>query len=161
MEPRVRTRRRVSLYLDPVDLCRSAAVFRQAPFLMPTTSLLQLLLGIATLLSVVSLPLAVLHQAGAILLFSSAILARHACRWPFGILCFYKFNFLSCDRLAKRSFLSNIGNFIDEYFNIQFEWRTLFSISPILCRNRNDDVESHWETTIFFPCYLELLIFGY
>jgi cytochrome c oxidase assembly protein subunit 15 len=42
--------------------------------------LLQLLLGIATLLTVVSLPLAVLHQAGAILLFSSAILARHACR---------------------------------------------------------------------------------
>jgi len=41
---------------------------------------LQLLIGIATLLSVVFLPLAILHQAGAILLFSTAILLRHACR---------------------------------------------------------------------------------
>jgi len=40
----------------------------------------QLFLGIATLLSVVSLPLAALHQAGAIFLFSCAVLARHACR---------------------------------------------------------------------------------
>tara|TARA_B100000676_G_scaffold312822_1_gene389146 strand:- start:4032 stop:5078 length:1047 start_codon:yes stop_codon:yes gene_type:complete len=41
---------------------------------------LQLMLGIATLLSVVSLPLAVLHQAGAIFLFSCAVLTSHSCR---------------------------------------------------------------------------------
>ncbi|MBT5494437.1 MAG: heme A synthase [Alphaproteobacteria bacterium] len=39
---------------------------------------MQFLLGIATLLSVVAIPLAVMHQAGAILLFSAAILARQA-----------------------------------------------------------------------------------
>jgi cytochrome c oxidase assembly protein subunit 15 len=43
-------------------------------------SLAQIALGIATLLSVVAIPLAVMHQAGAILLFSSAILARQAFR---------------------------------------------------------------------------------
>lgn len=40
----------------------------------------QILLGIATLLSVVAPPIAVLHQAGAILLFSLSVLARHAFR---------------------------------------------------------------------------------
>jgi len=39
---------------------------------------MQFLLGITTLLSVVAIPLAVMHQAGAILLFSAAILARQA-----------------------------------------------------------------------------------
>ena len=43
-------------------------------------ALMQFLLGIATLLSVVAIPLAVMHQAGAILLFSAAILARQAFR---------------------------------------------------------------------------------
>ena len=41
------------------------------------SALLQLVLGIATLLSVVEIPIAVLHQAGAIVLFSCGILARH------------------------------------------------------------------------------------
>tara|TARA_E500000331_G_scaffold308770_1_gene314450 strand:- start:1799 stop:2842 length:1044 start_codon:yes stop_codon:yes gene_type:complete len=41
-------------------------------------AVMQIALGIATLLSVVAIPLAVLHQAGAILLFSAAILARQA-----------------------------------------------------------------------------------
>jgi cytochrome c oxidase assembly protein subunit 15 len=39
---------------------------------------MQFLLGIATLLSVVDISLAVMHQAGAILLFSAAVLARQA-----------------------------------------------------------------------------------
>lgn len=43
-------------------------------------ALMQISLGIATLLSVVAIPLAVMHQAGAILLFSCAILARQAFR---------------------------------------------------------------------------------
>jgi cytochrome c oxidase assembly protein subunit 15 len=43
-------------------------------------ALIQTALGIVTLLSVVAIPLAVMHQAGAILLFSFAILARQAFR---------------------------------------------------------------------------------
>jgi heme a synthase len=43
-------------------------------------ALAQFALGVATLLSVVAIPLAVMHQAGAILLFSTATLARHAFR---------------------------------------------------------------------------------
>ena len=48
--------------------------------LLAVMALMQFLLGIATLLSVVAIPLAVMHQAGAILLFSAAILARQAFR---------------------------------------------------------------------------------
>jgi len=48
--------------------------------LFAVMALMQCLLGIATLLSVVAIPLAVMHQAGAILLFSAAILARQAFR---------------------------------------------------------------------------------
>ncbi len=43
-------------------------------------AVLQLTLGVATLLSVVAIPLAVLHQAGAILLFCCAVLAYRAHR---------------------------------------------------------------------------------
>ena len=46
----------------------------QRPFhLLATAALLQIGLGIATLLMVVPLPLAVLHQAGAIALFCIAV----------------------------------------------------------------------------------------
>ena len=38
---------------------------------------LQLALGIATLLSVVDLPIAVLHQAGALVLLTAALVVRH------------------------------------------------------------------------------------
>ena len=43
-------------------------------------AVLQLALGVATLLSVVAIPLAVLHQAGAIFLFCCAVLAYRAHR---------------------------------------------------------------------------------
>jgi cytochrome c oxidase assembly protein subunit 15 len=39
---------------------------------------LQVSLGIATLLSVVDLPVAVAHQAGALLLLTAAVVAAHA-----------------------------------------------------------------------------------
>jgi cytochrome c oxidase assembly protein subunit 15 len=42
--------------------------------------LVQLALGIATLLLVVPLPLAAAHQAGAVLLFAAALNAAHALR---------------------------------------------------------------------------------
>jgi cytochrome c oxidase assembly protein subunit 15 len=42
----------------------------------------QAALGIATLLLVVPLPLAVAHQAGAMLLVTAAVVARHALRSP-------------------------------------------------------------------------------
>jgi heme a synthase len=41
---------------------------------------LQVALGIATLLSVVALPIAVAHQAGALALLTAALVARHALR---------------------------------------------------------------------------------
>jgi cytochrome c oxidase assembly protein subunit 15 len=41
---------------------------------------LQIALGVATLLSVVALPLAAAHQAGALVLFTAALAARHALR---------------------------------------------------------------------------------
>jgi len=44
--------------------------------------LAQLALGIATLLLVVPVPLAALHQAGAVLLFAAALNAAHALRVP-------------------------------------------------------------------------------
>ena len=43
---------------------------------------LQAALGIATLLLVVPLPLAVAHQAGALLLVTAALVAFHALRVP-------------------------------------------------------------------------------
>lgn len=48
--------------------------------LVAIAAVLQLVLGISALLTVVMTPVAVLHQAGAILLFSTAVLARHAFR---------------------------------------------------------------------------------
>jgi cytochrome c oxidase assembly protein subunit 15 len=42
--------------------------------------LLQVALGISTLLLVVPIPLAVAHQAGALLLFTAALVAHHALR---------------------------------------------------------------------------------
>jgi len=42
--------------------------------------IVQISLGIATLLTVVALPLAALHQAGAVLLFAAALNATHALR---------------------------------------------------------------------------------
>jgi heme a synthase len=47
-----------------------------------TVATLQLCLGIATLLLVVPLPLAVAHQAGALLLATAVLVARHATRPP-------------------------------------------------------------------------------
>jgi heme a synthase len=47
-------------------------------------ALVQVLLGISTLLWVVPLPFAVAHQAGAVLLLSAAILLRHTLRAPRG-----------------------------------------------------------------------------
>ncbi|MGH7089838.1 MAG: COX15/CtaA family protein, partial [Stellaceae bacterium] len=44
--------------------------------------LLQVTLGITTLLLVVPLPVAVLHQGGAILLITAALVARHGMRRP-------------------------------------------------------------------------------
>lgn len=46
--------------------------------LLGVAAILQMILGITTLLSVVAIPFAVLHQAGAILLFCCAILAYRA-----------------------------------------------------------------------------------
>ncbi|HZU91012.1 MAG TPA: COX15/CtaA family protein, partial [Stellaceae bacterium] len=46
--------------------------------------LLQVTLGVSTLLLVVPIPLAVAHQAGAVLLFTMAILFRHTVRAPPG-----------------------------------------------------------------------------
>ena len=45
---------------------------------MIAAAICQMTLGIFTLLSVVALPLAVMHQGGAILLFSISIFACHA-----------------------------------------------------------------------------------
>lgn len=53
---------------------------RRALMWLGAAVVLQVLLGIATLLSVIAIPIAVAHQAGAILLFSAAVLARHAFR---------------------------------------------------------------------------------
>ena len=74
------------LLLVPVlwsKLRRSPAIPRRATFGGHALLLMlgiQLALGIATLLSVVSLPLAALHQAGALLVFALAINVAHALR---------------------------------------------------------------------------------
>jgi cytochrome c oxidase assembly protein subunit 15 len=62
-----------------VALARRPRLALHALFAMAT---LQLALGIATLLLVVPLPLAVTHQAGAMLLVTAAVVARHALRAP-------------------------------------------------------------------------------
>ena len=67
-------------------LCVSGFGYRRAQsrwqklilLLFAGMALMQIALGIATLLSVVAIPIAVMHQVGAISLFSSAILARQA-----------------------------------------------------------------------------------
>ncbi len=53
---------------------------RRAAHLLLAMLLIQVTLGIATLLLVVPLPLAALHQAGAVLLFAAALYAAHALR---------------------------------------------------------------------------------
>jgi cytochrome c oxidase assembly protein subunit 15 len=50
--------------------------------LLLAAACLQVALGIATLLLVLPIPLAAAHQAGAVLLLTAAILARHALRAP-------------------------------------------------------------------------------
>jgi cytochrome c oxidase assembly protein subunit 15 len=45
-------------------------------------ALFQVTLGVSTLLLVVPIPLAAAHQAGAVLLFTTAIVFRHAVRRP-------------------------------------------------------------------------------
>jgi heme a synthase len=50
--------------------------------LLALMATIQAALGIATLLSVVALPFAIAHQAGAVLLITAALFARHALRWP-------------------------------------------------------------------------------
>jgi cytochrome c oxidase assembly protein subunit 15 len=54
------------------------SVVRNAASLLLAMLVVQVALGIATLLLVVPLPLAALHQAGAVLLFAAAINAAHA-----------------------------------------------------------------------------------
>jgi cytochrome c oxidase assembly protein subunit 15 len=53
-------------------------IVRKAASLLLAMLVVQVTLGIATLLLVVPLPLAALHQAGAVLLFAAAINAAHA-----------------------------------------------------------------------------------
>jgi cytochrome c oxidase assembly protein subunit 15 len=65
------------LYSLRLDLAARARAALQALFAMATV---QAGLGIATLLLVVPLPLAVAHQAGAILLITAAVVARHTLR---------------------------------------------------------------------------------
>jgi cytochrome c oxidase assembly protein subunit 15 len=61
---------------------RHADAARQAMNLLVAAVLLQVALGIATLLLVVPIPLAAAHQAGAVLLLTAAVVARHALRSP-------------------------------------------------------------------------------
>jgi heme a synthase len=61
-----------------------AARPRHALDALLAAALLQVSLGIATLLLVVPVPLAVAHQAGAVLLFTAALVARHALREAVG-----------------------------------------------------------------------------
>ena len=71
---------------DPRFLVARAFTARAAPRATPAANLLlaalllQLALGIATLLLVVPVPLAAAHQAGAVLLFAAALNAAHALR---------------------------------------------------------------------------------
>ena len=67
------------LYGLRVELVGQARMALHALMLLATV---QAALGIATLLLVVPLPLAVAHQAGAMLLIAAAIVARHALRAP-------------------------------------------------------------------------------
>jgi cytochrome c oxidase assembly protein subunit 15 len=53
---------------------------RRLAALAAAAAVAQAALGIATLLLVVPIPLAVLHQAGAVLLLTLAVLLRHALR---------------------------------------------------------------------------------
>jgi len=55
---------------------------RRALDLLAAMATIQAALGIATLLTVVALPLAVLHQAGAVLLITAALYARHRAAGP-------------------------------------------------------------------------------
>jgi len=57
---------------------------RMALHVLLAAALLQLSLGISTLLLVVPIPLAAAHQAGAVLLLTAAIALRHALRRPEG-----------------------------------------------------------------------------
>jgi cytochrome c oxidase assembly protein subunit 15 len=65
------------LYARRIDLPVRARAGLHA---LATLATLQAALGIATLLLVVPLPLAVAHQAGALLLVTAAVVARHALR---------------------------------------------------------------------------------
>jgi heme a synthase len=67
------------LYGLLLDLPRRARIAVNVLFAI---AVLQLSLGIATLLLVVPLPLAVAHQAGAMLLLTAALVARHTLRRP-------------------------------------------------------------------------------
>jgi cytochrome c oxidase assembly protein subunit 15 len=64
------------------QVCRSAAPrrARTAANLLLAALALQITLGIATLLNAVPVPLAAAHQAGALLVFTAALLAAHALR---------------------------------------------------------------------------------
>lgn len=67
------------IYASRIDLPGRARAAIHALFVVAT---LQAALGIGTLLLVVPLPLAVAHQAGAMLLITAALVARHALRPP-------------------------------------------------------------------------------
>jgi cytochrome c oxidase assembly protein subunit 15 len=57
-----------------------AGMARHALWLLVAMATIQAALGISTLLTVVWLPVAVVHQAGAVLLIAAALFARHAAR---------------------------------------------------------------------------------
>ncbi len=61
---------------------RVVGAARQALDLLAAAATIQAALGIATLLSVVALPLAAAHQAGAVLLVTAALFARHSLQGP-------------------------------------------------------------------------------
>jgi len=71
----------IPLYWWRVRRASTAAVqTRRAANLLLAMLIIQLALGITTLLLVVPLPLAAAHQAGAVLLFAAALNAAHAAR---------------------------------------------------------------------------------
>ncbi len=61
----------------------AAAGSPRAAWARSLSALLQVALGIATLLLVVPIPLAAAHQAGAVLLLTAAIDFRHSCAQEF------------------------------------------------------------------------------
>jgi heme a synthase len=75
----------VATLVSSLTLCacwrgRVAPPLRLSLYLLAGATLLQVALGIATLLLVVPIPLAALHQAGAVLVLTAAVVLRHTAR---------------------------------------------------------------------------------